>query len=200
MSKQLKMRAVQKNLENLTQSPLYAYRIEHGYVPVIGEGNLDAKIMFIGEAPGKNEAISGKPFCGASGKVLDQLLLSAGLDRESVYITNIVKDRPQDNRDPKPFEIDLYAPFLKKQIDIIRPTVIAPLGRFSSEFVLKEYARISEVPSITQLHGTVYEVVLSWGTVHVVPLFHPAVAVYNRKRLDELCIDIKKIKKLIQTP
>ncbi len=200
MSKQLKMRAIQKNLENLTQSPLYAYRIEYGYVPVIGEGDLDAKIMFIGEAPGKNEAISGKPFCGASGKVLDQLLLSAGLDRESVYITNIVKDRPQDNRDPKPFEIDLYAPFLKKQIDIIRPTVIAPLGRFSSEFILKEYARMSEVASITQLHGSVHEVVLSWGSVYVVPLFHPAVAVYNRKRLDELCIDIKKIKKLIQTP
>src|SRR5687768_17220991 len=98
----------------LSTSPLFEYRKSNGYFPVIGEGDHDAKIMFIGEAPGENEAKTGKPFCGRAGKVLDDLLNSVGIDREDVYVTNIVKDRPPKNRDPLPEEIELYAPFLDR--------------------------------------------------------------------------------------
>ena len=171
---------------HLTISPLYQYRIQNNYMPVIGDGSLDTPIVFIGEAPGKNEALTGKPFCGASGKVLDQLLEHIGIKREDVYITNIVKDRPHDNRDPKPEEIEVYAPFLIQQLEIIQPKVIATLGRFSMEFVMKHFGLESHIESISTLAGTCFVVKTSWGTVSIVPLYHPAVAVYNRSRLDEL--------------
>ncbi|MEL6151586.1 MAG: uracil-DNA glycosylase, partial [Chloroflexota bacterium] len=119
------MKAIRDAIVNLTDSPLYEYRTENGYYPVIGQGAHDAKIVFIGEAPGENEAKTGRPFCGASGRVLDELLASVGIDRETVYVTNIVKDRPPKNRDPRKDEIALYAPFLDQQIDIIQPEVIA---------------------------------------------------------------------------
>jgi DNA polymerase len=133
------LRSIKDAVVNLTESPLYAYRTENNYFPVIGQGNHYADIMFIGEAPGKNEAEQGRPFCGASGRVLDELLASIDLQREDVYVTNIVKDRPPENRDPHKGEIALYAPFLEQQIDIIQPNVIATLGRFSMEFILKKY-------------------------------------------------------------
>ena len=113
------MRKVKDEIINLKESPLHTYRVENNNFPVIGEGSHFAKIIFIGEAPGKNEALTGKPFCGASGKILDQLLDSVGIKREDVYVTNIVKDRPPENRDPTPNEIELYAPFLDMQINII---------------------------------------------------------------------------------
>src|SRR3989344_3381944 len=104
---------------NLNKSPLYKERIKNKVFPVIGEGSHHAKIMFIGEAPGRNEAATGRPFCGASGKILDELLASIGIDRKDVYVTNIVKDRPPFNRDPLPEEINAYGPFLDRQIEII---------------------------------------------------------------------------------
>ncbi|PJF40623.1 MAG: uracil-DNA glycosylase, partial [Phototrophicales bacterium] len=131
------LRQIRDEVLNLTESPLYSYRKQNGYFPVIGQGNHYADIMFIGEAPGENEAKTGVPFCGASGRVLDELIASIGLRREAVYITNIVKDRPPANRDPNKQEIELYSPFLVRQINIIQPKVIATLGRFSMEFILK---------------------------------------------------------------
>ena len=106
------LRQIKDEVMALSQSPLYDERIANMVYPVIGEGSHRARVMFIGEAPGKNEAQTGRPFCGASGRVLDVLLAHIGLPREEVYITNIVKDRPPGNRDPKPEEIALYAPFL----------------------------------------------------------------------------------------
>src|SRR3989344_7953985 len=96
------MKKIKNDVVNLKNSPLYSYRVKNKYFPVIGEGSHNAKIMFTGEAPGRNEAETGRPFCGASGRVLDELLQSIGLDRKEVYVTNIVKDRPPDNRDPLP--------------------------------------------------------------------------------------------------
>src|SRR3989344_8123108 len=119
------LRAIRDEVLALTESPLYSYRVENNYHPVIGEGSHDARVMFIGEAPGKNEALKARPFCGAAGKILDELLGSIGVKREDVYITNIVKDRPPENRDPTPEEIGMYAPFLDRQIDIIAPKIIA---------------------------------------------------------------------------
>lgn len=188
------MEQVKKSILKLKKSPLYTYRIENKYVPVIGEGNLDSKIVFIGEAPGKNEALTGKPFCGASGKVLNQLLEHISVKREDVYITNIVKDRPQNNRDPKREEIDLYMPFLISQLEIIQPKVIATLGRFSMEYIMKYFKLENKIKSISDIHGTVFKVKTSWGTIKILPLYHPAVAIYNRKKLNELKKDFEILK------
>lgn len=188
---------ITEEVTNLTDSPLYVFRTENNYLPVIGDGNLHAKIMFIGEAPGKNEAEKGKPFVGASGRVLDELLASINLKREDVYITNVVKDRPPDNRDPRKGEIKLYAPFLDRQIDIIQPAVIAPLGRFSMEFVLKRFDAEEKDKKISELHGQKVEVKATYGTVYVVPLFHPAVSLYNVNQKSTLMEDFKVLEEFV---
>jgi len=173
------LRAIRDAVVNLTESPLYDYRRSNGYFPVIGQGDHYADIMFIGEAPGKNEAETGRPFCGASGRVLDELLASIELKREDVYVTNILKDRPPNNRDPLKNEIELYAPFLEQQLDIIQPKVIATLGRFSMEFILRRFGAFQANSRISQLHGTIIKVRAGYGRASVVPLFHPAAALYN---------------------
>jgi uracil-DNA glycosylase len=191
--KSQRMERIAEAVENLTQSPLYEYRTENNYKPVIGDGDLDANIVFIGEAPGENEAKSGKPFVGAAGRVLSELLESIGVKREDVYITNIVKDRPQKNRDPKPDEIDLYKPFLREQIDIIRPKVIVPLGRFSMDFILDLFDMPEKGQKISVLHGKVLRAATPYGEVAVVPLFHPAVGFYNQNQREDLRTDIKSL-------
>lgn len=178
----------------LKSSPLYDYRTINKYMPVIGEGNLHAKIMFVGEAPGLNEAKTGKPFCGAAGRVFDELLNSVGLKREEIYITNIVKDRPQDNRDPTPKEIELYAPFLDQQIDIIRPRVIATLGRFSMAYIMNRLKLESELDTISKIHGKKFTAKTSWGHVTIIPLFHPASALYQASKKPTLIADFKIMK------
>lgn len=182
---------------SLTASPLYEERIANNAFPVIGEGSHDANIMFIGEAPGKNEAETGRPFCGRSGAMLDELLASIKVDREKVYITNIVKDRPPKNRDPKPEEIELYAPFLDRQIDIIQPKVIATLGRYAMNYIMERYGLESELRPISENHGKVFDVTMSFGTIKMIPLYHPAVAIYNRTTKDVLEEDFQILKKFI---
>jgi uracil-DNA glycosylase len=194
MSKRDEMKKIRDELFEFKDSPLYSYRTENKYFPVIGEGSHDASIVFIGEAPGKKEAQTGRPFCGASGKVLDQLLDHISVKREDVYITNIVKDRPQHNRDPKPEEIKLYAPFLQKQLEVIQPHIIATLGRFSMEYILKEFGLEDKIQIISKIHGEVFEAKASWGSVKIIPLYHPAVAVYNRTQLDMLKKDFELLK------
>lgn len=162
--------------------------------PVIGEGSHNAKIMFIGEAPGKNEAQTGRPFCGASGKILDELLESISFDRKKVYVTNIVKDRPPSNRDPRPDEIEFYSPFLDRQIKIIKPKAIATLGRFSMEYIMKKFSLESQLGSIGQMHGREFDAETDFGVIKIVPLYHPAVALYNRSQLDILKKDFEVLK------
>lgn len=173
------MRKIKDEVLNLKNSPLYKYRTENKFFPVIGEGSHDAKIMFIGEAPGKNEALTGRPFCGASGKVLDKLLASIKLDRKDVYITNIVKDRPPDNRDPYPEEIEFYAPFLDRQINIIQPKVIATLGRFSMNYIMEKFGLENKLQPISKMHGQIFEAETDYGKVKIIPLYHPATALYG---------------------
>ncbi len=175
----------------LEESPLYEFRIENKNFPVIGEGSHSAKIMFVGEAPGKNEALTGKPFCGASGKILDKLLESVGLKREEVYVTNIVKDRPPANRDPMPSEIEIYGPFLDRQIEIIKPKIIATLGRFSMDYIMRKFGLDLELQPISKIHGKVFSTKTSFGEMNIIPLYHPAVAVYNSHSLDTLKEDFK---------
>lgn len=197
-SNQEKLDALAVELRNLTESPLYDYRQENGYKPVIGEGSPTADVLFIGEAPGKKEAESGRPFVGASGRVLDELLASIDLSREDVYITNVVKDRPPDNRDPRAAEIDLYAPLLDRQIAIIRPKVIATLGRFAMDFVLGKFDAAGQGEKIGRLHGRPIEVEAPYGAVAVLPLYHPAVALYNRDQRGTLEDDFRVLKELAE--
>ncbi|MEX2033172.1 MAG: uracil-DNA glycosylase, partial [Candidatus Colwellbacteria bacterium] len=132
---------------------------------VFGEGNPDAQVMFIGEAPGFYEDREGRPFVGQAGKLLNKLFEEIGWRREEVYITNIVKRRPPANRDPLPEEIEAYDPYLKTQIEILNPKIIAPLGRFSMNYFLP-YAKISKD------QGKEF----FWQGKLIYPLYHPAAA------------------------
>jgi DNA polymerase len=196
-SRTIQLQELARAVENLEESPLYGYRKEKGYHAVFGEGNPNASIVFIGEAPGERESKTGRPFVGASGRFLDELLESIGLRREEVYITNVVKDRPPKNRDPKPDEIRLYAPFLKRQIEMIQPRVLATLGRFSMDFVLELFEMPERGQKISGLHGKPLKAAAPYGEVAVLPLFHPAVALYNQGQRETLLQDFQVLKALI---
>ncbi len=187
------LKNIKDQLLALTTSPLYQYRKANNYFPVVGEGSHFARIMFVGEAPGQNEAKTGHPFCGAAGKILNELLESAGINRADVYITNIVKDRPPDNRDPLPEEIKVYAPFLNQQINIIEPSIIAPLGRYSMAYIMENFGLKNQLAPISKLHGQVFTTNLPFGKVKVIPLYHPAVAIYRASMKDELIKDFQKL-------
>ncbi|MCI0421604.1 MAG: uracil-DNA glycosylase [Acidobacteria bacterium] len=185
------LRQIKEEVLALKASPLYQERTKNQVFPVIGEGSHYAKIMFIGEAPGRNEAATGRPFVGAAGKILNELLESAGIARESVYITNIVKDRPPFNRDPLPEEIEAYGPFLDRQIEIIRPQVIATLGRFAMSYIMKKFGLEPELGPISKMHGKLFTAKAVYGHIHIAPLYHPAVAVYNASTKGTLKTDFK---------
>ena len=191
------LRQIKDEVMALSQSPLYDERIANMVYPVIGEGSHRARVMFIGEAPGKNEAQTGRPFCGASGRVLDVLLAHIGLPREEVYITNIVKDRPPGNRDPKPEEIALYAPFLDRQIEAIQPKVIVTLGRFSMQYMMERLGLQDQMTSISTMRGRVFNAALASGPLKLVPMYHPAVAIYSRSSLPVLKADMEVLKSLL---
>lgn len=139
---------------------------------VMGDGNVDARIVFIGEAPGKKEDEQGLPFIGAAGKFLDTMLAEAGMRRSDVYITNIVKYRPPNNRDPSTAEKKAFLPYLLQQLQIIQPKVVITLGRHSMEYFLPD-AKIGDV------HGGSYDIELGGSKLLIIPLYHPAAALYN---------------------
>lgn len=151
--------------------------------PVMGEGNPHAAIVFVGEAPGQREDELKRPFVGAAGKFLDELLASIGLKREDVYITNVVKFRPPENRDPTPVEKAACLPFLKLELSIIRPKVIVPLGRHA----LGEFFTTM---SISDVHGKPQ--ILSNATV-IFPIYHPAAALHNGNLRQALYDDFKAL-------
>src|SRR3989344_634578 len=188
------MRKIKDEVVALKKSPLYKFRIENKNLPVIGEGSHFAKIMFIGEAPGRNEAKTGRPFCGRAGDILNELLESAGIKREEVYVTNIVKDRPPQNRDPLPEEIKIYGPFLDRQIEIIQPEIIATLGRYSMSYIMPKFDLSLELEPISKAHGKTYGAEASYGKIKIIPLYHPAVAVYNSHTKDTLKKDFEVLK------
>lgn len=179
MDKTKALKQIRDEVWRLTQSPLYAYRTENKYYPVLGEGSHDARVVFVGEAPGEKEAQTGRPFAGAAGKVLDRLLLDADISRGEVYIGNLVKDRPPQNRDPLPEEIALYGPFLIRQLEVIQPQVVATLGRYSLQYLLQYYGAAEFGQTIAVLHGKPITLTVSWGGAVLLPLYHPAAALYN---------------------
>ena len=158
---------------------------------VMGDGNPNAEIVFIGEAPGKNEDLQGKPFIGSSGKFLNTMLEAAGMERSDVYITNIVKYRPPKNRDPSTDEKAAFLPYLLRQLKIINPKVVITLGRHSMEYFLPK-AKIGEV------HGEPQTVVVDGQTILLMPLFHPAAALYNGSLRQTLIDDFLKVPEVIR--
>lgn len=158
---------------------------------VFGKGNPHAPILFIGEAPGAKEDEQGVPFVGAAGKQLDTLLASIGLGIDEVYIANILKYRPPDNRDPNREEIAAHTPFLLEQIKAITPRIICTLGNYATKFVLGGMSvdGMKRVPGVSQLHGKAREVVFDGDVFLVVPLFHPAAMLYNPRLREDLFAD-----------
>ena len=163
--------------------------------PVFGEGNEHAKIFFCGEAPGYHESMTGKPFCGAAGKILDKLLDSIGLKRKEIYITNIVKLRPPNNRNPTQEEIKACSPYLDRQIEIIKPKIICCLGNFATAYIMKKFGLKDKVQGISKIHRKVFLVSTLFGPVKIIPLYHPAVATYNANMFKIIKKDFEILKK-----
>lgn len=157
---------------------------------VFGAGNKNAKLMFIGEAPGEKEDLSGKPFVGAAGQLLDRYLFAVDIPREDVYICNILKCRPPKNRDPLPAEEDACIGYLREQVSLIKPRIIACLGRISAQRIIsKDY-------KITAQHGT-------WekrGNIYITAVYHPALLLRDPRKKGEMMEDMKKIKAMLDSP
>ena len=196
-----KLRKIKEEVLKCRKCDLCKERIKNNFFPVIGEGNHNAEIIFCGEAPGLNEAKTGRPFCGQAGIVLDNLLSYIKLRRENVYICNVLKCRPPGNRDPKEEEIRACSPYLSSQIDIINPKIICPLGRYSMRFIFEKY-NIREDRTISKIHGKVYKVQIKAlkevvSFIKIIPLYHPAVAVYNPNMIEILKKDFEVLRRVI---
>lgn len=177
---------IRAQVADCTRCPLHEGRTN----VVFGEGNPQARVLIVGEAPGKNEDLQGRPFVGAAGKYLDELLAIAGLERKDVFIANVLKCRPPGNRDPRPEEIQACTPFLREQTRTINPEFIVTLGNFSTKFILK-----TDV-GITRLHGTLQRA----GRFKVFPIFHPAAALYDGKKREALENDFATLGELLSVP
>jgi DNA polymerase len=155
---------------------------------VVGKGNINADILFVGEAPGRNEDLEGLPFVGAAGKNLDKLLENVGLTLNEIYIANILKCRPPENRDPLLEEIKAHTPWLLKQIREMRPKVICSLGNYATKFFLAKCdpEKMKDQQGIMQVHGKVIEIEVECLKIKLIPLFHPAAIIYNRVKLTPL--------------
>jgi len=158
---------------------------------VMGDGHPDADVVLIGEAPGKNEDEQGLPFVGAAGKFLNEMLAGIGLDRQDIYITNIVKYRPPNNRDPLPDEKKAFWPYLVRQLEVIAPKLVVTLGRHSMEYFLPSQ-------KISAIHGQPKRINFNGGKLVVMPLYHPAAALYNGGMRETLIEDFNQIPIIIK--
>jgi len=192
MSKKQEMKNIADLVKNCKKCNLWKTRNK----PVIGDGSVDADIMFIGEAPGYNEDRQGLPFVGKAGGVLDQLLESVGLQRQDVYIANILKCRPPKNRNPFESEIITCTRYLNKQIEIIQPKLIISLGNFASSFTFKKFGL--KYDKISSVHGKIFQINTIFGDKKIIPMYHPAVATYNPNIKDILIKDFKSIQKALE--
>lgn len=191
MNNEQSLKQIKDDILKCNKCSLKKLREDNKYFPVIGQGSHKAKIMFIGEAPGSNEAKTGMPFCGASGRILDELLDHVKIKREDVYVTNILKDRPPNNRDPEANEIEVCIPYLKRQIESIKPKVICTLGRYSMGVIMQQFGLADKLDAIGKIHGKEFEI----EGMKIIPLYHPAVAVYNANMKETLKEDFQTLKK-----
>jgi uracil-DNA glycosylase len=181
------LKAVYEEARECTRCPLHQTRT----TVVFGAGNADADLMFIGEAPGANEDRMGLPFVGQAGKLLDKLLGEIGLERGDVFIANTLKCRPPNNRDPQPNELEACNEYLRRQVDLIEPTVICTLGNFSTKLLR------ADTTGISRLHGREEERIIGPRRVRLYPLYHPAAALYTPSMLEALRADFHRIPDLL---
>lgn len=167
---------------------------------VFGKGNPDAPILFIGEAPGEKEDEQGIPFVGSAGKELDKLLRSIGLTLDDVYIANILKYRPPDNRNPSVEEIYRHTPYLIEQIKIIHPKIICTLGNYSTKFILASFniPTMKKIGGISTLHGKVNPITIDGMEFTVIPLYHPAAMLYNPRLRETLAQDFLSMQEILK--
>jgi len=191
--KQRKINDLRVKIAKCTRCSLHQTRTN----TVPGEGDVDAKVMFIGEAPGKNEDLKGKPFIGRAGDIFDKLLNSVNLNRNQIYLCNILKCRPPGNRNPLSSEIAACVGSLDIQIKIVNPLVIGALGNFATTYIFQKFSIPEQ--KIGQVHGKIIEIDSDFGIIKVVPLYHPAVATYNVHKLPELIEDFQVFKKFIKS-
>jgi DNA polymerase len=186
--KQGELQKIAQEVEECQQCALY--KGANRGVP--GEGNPDARIMFIGEGPGYHEDQRGIPFCGAAGKLLDELLLLIELDRKEVFIGNILKHRPPNNRDPIPDEIEACRSWLDKQIEVIQPEIIVTLGRFSM-------AKFLPNAKISRVHGQPQSIEFQGRKIMIMPMYHPAAGLRRGEILEDLKTDFLKLGELLKS-
>ncbi len=181
------MKQIKEEVINCQKCSLYQTRT----YPVIGQGNHQAEIILIGEAPGFNEDKAGRPFCGQAGKILDELLGSIEIKREEIYICNILKCRPPNNRNPEKEEIKACTPYLERQIAIIKPKIIGSLGNYATAYLLEKFDLSDKIQGISKIHGQVFETKADFGPIKIIPFYHPAVVVYNENMREILKKDFK---------
>jgi uracil-DNA glycosylase len=181
------LKTVYEEARDCVRCPLHQTRTN----VVFGAGNADANLMFIGEAPGANEDRIGLPFVGQAGKLLDKLLAEIGLERKSVWICNVLKCRPPDNRDPHPNEIESCQDYLASQVELIEPVVICTLGNFSTKLLR------GDTTGISRLHGQEETRIIGPRAVRLYPLFHPAAALYTPSMLETLRADFQRLPELL---
>jgi DNA polymerase len=181
------LKGVYRDARECVRCPLHQTRTQ----VVFGNGNADADLMFVGEAPGANEDRMGLPFVGQGGKLLGTLLGEIGLERADVFVINTLKCRPPDNRDPHPNEIEACRSYLDKQIELIEPAVICTLGNFSTKLLR------AETTGISRLHGQEEVLVVGSRAVRLYPLYHPAAALYTPSTLEALRSDFHRIPELL---
>ncbi|MBI4003619.1 MAG: uracil-DNA glycosylase [Candidatus Omnitrophica bacterium] len=182
-SKLQRLAELAHEVERCRRCPLYRTRTH----AVVSDGSPDARLMFVGEAPGRDEDLQGKPFVGAAGQLLTKMIQAMGLRREDVYICNVLKDRPPANRTPEPEEIEACLPFLRAQIAIVQPSVICVLGAVAAKALLGPHV------AITKVRGHVAD----YGGIPLVPTYHPAYLLRNPDAKRFAWVDLKKVKKLL---
>ena len=187
------LKEIEEKIRNCTKCPLHKTRTN----PVPGEGGFEKGILIVGEAPGKNEDLQGRPFVGRAGKLLDDLLSSIGLSRKDVFITNVLKCRPPNNRDPTEEEISACSPYLEAQINALQPKLIVTLGRFAWAWMCEHFG--IRYRKLTEAHGKLYTSSTLFGSYRIFPTFHPAAALRRKEILDLLREDFETLKAVLET-
>ncbi len=190
MSKESELNEVKKRIISCTKCDLSKTRTH----PVVGEGSSDATIMFIGEAPGFHEDKKGQPFVGRAGKILDELLSSIDLNRSDVFIVNILKCRPPNNRNPQKNEILACTEYLDRQIEIIQPSILVPLGNFACTYIFEKFG--ISYDKISRIHGEIFQRNTLLGSLYIIPMYHPAVSTYNPQKKSTLLTDMESLRSI----
>lgn len=188
----MKLKTIEEEIKKCKKCDLW--KTKRNYVP--GEGNENADVVFVGEAPGREEDLQGKPFVGNAGKLLTEMIEKIGLSRKDVFIGNVLKCRPPNNRDPTPDEIEACSPYLIRQLEVIKPKVIVCLGRFSASFIFELFGL--EFINISKVKGKVFNV-KAWGNdVSIIALYHPAAILYRPQLREKYEKDFEIIGSLIR--